>query len=601
MNLERILAENLLRFGGKNLNKQLFVYKYLLEQSDKQAAAIELLKAQGDAYNQFVKWQNMVSTDYKNVILTKSQEFVPFNPEPIVLEDAFYNNFVTLEKGVKNSKALKTALDGMITKLKEQGVKLNVGNGKTMIEIVSTATPPAASTGPRAKDFPGGTVPATHKKLDHDYGGNLKYDAAGKPTPESIEWAKTNGNEYLARARGESVKTYLQEKGVMAIITVVPLINQEKRQFQITAKQEGTQKVITPIGTPDLQWEVYYSAGIGVAKDQEFLKDTVEWKNIIDNAYNELSREAQRDYMEGGGRLKRPDATKFPDKNSAEYRTEYYRLNLGLKGGMLQMALYGMPAGTIYLSVGGGWTFGNSQGQLPGVNAKISSVIGANNLQGIVKAIANAQGTDLGKMSEPGTTKSDIEANYRGMKKEMFQTWIPAFGVDVSSGEGSVEQQGMKGISGINEAGRLNTTGYTRNGNLIYKQFQNAASPLFTQLTGTDVAAWLKSVNDLALSDAIYSKIGNGSFYYEQFKTDLEPLTSMTVSATGKGDLKALIKAAVAAGISDTSETISTDPKYWVNAYYIDYTNLDAYRKPARGKLTGQDAIDFFQDTKFAQ
>jgi hypothetical protein len=232
MNLERILAENLLRFGGKNLNKQLFVYKYLLEQSDKQAAAIELLKAQGDAYNQFVKWQNMVSTDYKNVILTKSQEFVPFNPEPIVLEDAFYNNFVTLEKGVKNSKALKTALDGMITKLKEQGVKLNVGNGKTMIEIVSTATPPAASTGPRAKDFPGGTVPATHKKLDHDYGGNLKYDAAGKPTPESIEWAKTNGNEYLARARGESVKTYLQEKGVMAIITVVPLINQENDNFK---------------------------------------------------------------------------------------------------------------------------------------------------------------------------------------------------------------------------------------------------------------------------------------------------------------------------------------------------------------------------------
>jgi hypothetical protein len=203
-------------------------------------------------------------------------------------------------------------------------------------------------------------------------------------------------------------------------------------------------------------------------------------------------------------------------------------------------------------------------------------------------------------MSKPGTTKSDIESNYQGMKKEMFQTWIPSFGVDVSSGEGSMEQQGAKGISGIDESGRLNTTGYTNNGVLIYKQFQNAASPLFTQLTGTDVAAWLKSVNDLALSDAIYSKIGNGSFYYESVKQDIQPLLSMAVTAEGSGDLKALIKAAVAAGISDTFETPSTDPQYWNNAYFIDYTRtFDG--QPRRGKLNGQDAIDFFKDTKFAK
>jgi hypothetical protein len=319
-----------------------------------------------------------------------------------------------------------------------------------------------------------------------------------------------------------------------------------------------------------------------------------------------MQHNAQRDRSSGIkpgsplARIELPDPAKFSDENSKEWRTEYNRLNLGLQGAMLQWALYGTPQGNIYLSANGGWTFGNSQGELPGVNAKIMRIVGTGKPWGILQAIANAAGPNLGDMSKPGTTKSDIETNYRGMKKEMFQTWIPGFGVDVSSGEGSLERQGAKGVSGINEAGRLNTTGYTRNGNVIYAQFQNAASPLFTQLTGKDVAAWLKSVNDLALSDAIYSKASAGSFYYEQFKTDFQPLLSMTITAEGKGDLKALIKAAVAAGISDTSETISTDPQYWTNAYYIDYTKLDQFGKPKRGKLTGQDAIDFFEGTKFA-
>jgi len=602
MNLERILAENLLRFGGKNINKQLFVYKYLLEQGDKQAAAIALLKAQGDAYREFEAWQSKVGGSYKNVILTKTQEFIPINPEPETLEDEFYNNFVTMEKGVKNPKALQTELDNLITKLTEQGAKLNVPDGKTIIEIVSTATPSPASTAPRPGDFPGSTVPASHKKLDHDYGGNLKYDANGKPTPESVEWAKTNGNEYLATARGEAVKKYLESKLIQATIVVVPLTGQEFRQFLITAKQEGTEKVITPIGTPDIKWSVSYTAGLGVGQDMDYLKDTVEWKNIIDNAYTEMQRNAQRAYNEGPGstRMKYPDKTKFPDDKSAEWRTEYYRLNLGLKGAMLQWALYGTPSGQIFLGVSGGWTFGNSQGDLPGLNKKIMDVVGANG--DISTAIENAKSQDIGTINKGALTKNVIEAEYKGMKKEAFQTSIAPFGVDTGNlTTGDLADKGAKGVLGIDEAGRLNTTGYTRNGNLIYAQFKNAASPLFTQLTGTDVAAWLKEVNNLALSDAIYSKAGNGSFYYEQFKADFEPLLSKTVTATAKGDLKALIKAAVAAGISDTSETISTDPKYWVNAYYIDYTKMDAFNKPKRGKLTGQDAIDFFEGTKFAQ
>jgi len=601
MNLERILAENLLRFGGKNLNKQLIVYKYLLEQdsSQKQAEAIELLKTQGEAYQAFQNWQSEVNKEYGNVILTKTQEYVPINAEPIRLEDTFYNNFVTLETGVKDPAALKTNLDDMIETLKQQGA--NMTDPKTVIEIVSTATSPAASTGPNPKDF-GGTVPATHKKLDHTYGGQLAYDKAGVVTPQSKEWAKTNGNEFLAKQRGESVKKYLESKGVKATIIVIALTDQLKREFVITAKQEGTDKVITPIGVPDIQWECGFSAELKIAYDVDFQEMIRNNNNMIEALRASVREKAQGAATGKGFAMAIPDPAKFPDKNSEEYAVEYYFLNGNVKRGssLPYLAVYGNPQGELYITYTGGWSLGNSAGSLPNLQDKMISPYGSA-VGKIDTAIANAKSTDPVTVTKGTYSLSDLDANYQGGKKGVFTTNIPNSGVDTGNqSSGDLVSQGVKGVSGINEAGRLNTTGYTNNGSLIYAQLRNAASPLFAQLTGTDVAAELLKIKDAALT---ISK-EHGQYYYGQdanAKAKYDAILAMKINASGKGDLKALIKAAVAAGLPNVSETISTDPAYWQMAYFMDFTKKNQYGLPTRGQLVGQTAKEFFADTTFAK
>jgi len=601
MNLERILAENLLRFGGKNLNKQLFVYKYLLEQdsSQKQAEAIELLKTQGDAYQAFVNWQNEVNKEYGNVILTKTQEYVPINADPIRLEDIFYNNFVTLETGVKDPAALKANLDDMIETLKQQGA--NMTDPKTVIEIVSTATKPAASTGPNPKDF-GGTVPATYKKIDHTYGGQLAYDKVGKPTPESIEWAKTNGNAYLAKARGESVKKYLESKGVKATIVVIALTDQPKRQFIITAKQEGTDKVITPIGVPNIEWSCGFSAQFRVAYDVDFQEMIRTNNNKIEALRAKVREKAQGAYTGTGFPMNEPDPAKFPDKKSKEYAVEYYFLNGNVQRGsdIPYLAVYGNPQGQLYMTYTGGWSLGNSAGSLPNLQDKMINP-GERTGNAIDIAIANAKSTDPATVSKGTYTLSDLDANYQGGKKGVFTTNIPNSGVDTGNqSSGDVVSRGAKGVSGIDEAGRLNTTGYTNNGTLITAQLANAASPLFAQLTGTDVAAELLKIKDAAL--AISKE--HGPYYFEQdsnAKAKYDAILAMKINANGKGDLKALIKAAVAAGLPGVSDTISTNPEYWKKAYYMDFTKKDQYGIPTKGRLLGQEAVEFFKDTTFAK
>lgn len=258
MNLEKLLAENLLRFGVKNLDNPIgYHVKFLMEQDP--GAALKQIQNDAAAYAEFQKFQTDANSQYKNVILIKTQKLVPINNKPIIISDYFYNNFVTLELGVKNPKTLKANLDSVITQLETAGAKLD--DPKTVIEIVSTATPPLASTGPNPKDF-GGTVPATHKKLDHTYGGQLVYDKTGVVIAKSKEWAKTNGNKYLAEQRGASAKKYLESKGITASIIVTALTDQPTREFQITAKQQGTEKVINPIGVPDIAWS--YSVSVDV-------------------------------------------------------------------------------------------------------------------------------------------------------------------------------------------------------------------------------------------------------------------------------------------------------------------------------------------------
>ena len=114
------------------------------------------------------------------------------------------------------------------------------------------------------------------------------------------------------------------------------------------------------------------------------------------------------------------------------------------------------------------------------------------------------------------------------------------------------------------------------------------------------MAAELLKIKDAAL--AISKE--HGPYYFEQdsnAKAKYDAILAMKINANGKGDLKALIKAAVAAGLPGVSDTISTDPEYWKKAYYMDFTKKDQYGIPTKGRLLGQAAVEFFKDTEFAK
>jgi hypothetical protein len=511
MNLEKLLAENLLRFGVKNLDNPIgYHVKFLMEQDP--GAALKQIQNDAAANAEFQKFQSTANSQYKNVILIKTQKLVPINNEPITLEDYFYNNFVTLELGVKDPKTLKAKLDGVITKLETAGAKLD--NPKTIIEIVSTATPDPASTGPNKRDFPNQVVPADHKKLDHTYGGQLVYDKTGAVTAKSIEWAKTNGNNYLAQQRGESAKKYLESKGVKASIIVKAVTGAERRQFQITAKQEGTQKVINPIGVPDIKW----SYGVTV----DIVMKSAATNTVMGNQ---------------------------------------------------------VP----FIRVSAGGNLGTMQGVIP----RNSSVDAEN------KAMAKiwSQGTNV-QMAVKAAKLGGISPNF-GAFKEMFQLQPSSLMAQSSAvaGAGGTTQESAGAVGPF-----LSSVGHFMSGQLIVAEFNNILSPLVAQLVKTNIADKLQLIFE---ANKELPGPNNPAKDKESEKAAYDKLFALGFHVDGTGNLQDLVTAAVAAGIQGASATKSTDPAYWQNAYFFDYTTKNAQGIPSYGKLNKQNAAAFFEGAGF--
>jgi len=446
MNLEKLLAENLLRFGVKNLDNPIgYHVKFLMEQDPR--AALNQIENDAAAYAEYQKFQKDAKSQYKNVTLIKTQKLVPINQKPLTVTDYFYNNFVTLELGVKDPKTIKAKLDGIIDKLKTAGA--NMDDPKTVIEIVSTATSPFAGTGPATRDFPNG-VPATHKKLDHTYGGQLVYDKTGAVTAESKLWAKTNGNNFLAQQRGESAKKYLESKGVKASIIVIALTDQPTREFQITANQTGTEKVINPIGVPDIEWS--YSVSVDV------IMASAATNTITGNQVPHLR-------IRAGG-------------------------NLGSMKNMI-----------------------------------------------------------------PRDSSNDSQA------KAKVKVW--------------------------SQGGNIQTAVSTAKLGGVRPNFSNFEGAL--QLQPSSLAAHIADKLQLIFDE------------HKKYTADetREDIFNLSFKANGSGNLQDLVNAAAAAGLQGVSTTKSTDPAYWQNAYFFDYTTKNAQGLPVYGKLNAQNAAAFFAGATF--
>ena len=456
------------------------------------------------------------------------------------MTDYFYNNFVTLELGVKDSKTLKTKLDNLITELETAGAKLD--NPKTIIEIVSTATPDPASTGPNPADFPGKVVPATHKKLDHNYGGNLKYDAAGKVTAESKEWARTNGNEFLAKQRGESAKKYLESKGVKASIIVKAVTNEtiKTREFQITAKQQGTEKVINPIGVPDIEWSysVSVSAGLGPSNDNMGTKDDYESALAVQQLLQ---------------------------SDPEEYKKKYP---------------YGFDPRVVRFSVGAGGSLGPMTGVIPR-DASIDAKREAMAKPGNKLAAALAAVRKGGMNPAYGVYEGFFKLQPSSLQAQSFSI--------AGAGGGTAESAGEVGPF-------LSSVGHFLSGEEIVANFQNIVSPLVAQLVKTNIA---DKIYDMIAADRAAYDINKFYSTMEPVKSAYDKVFNLSFNVSAKGNLQDLVTAAVAAGIQGVSATKSKDPEYWNNAYFFDYTTKNANGLPSYGKLDKTNAAAFFAGAGF--
>jgi hypothetical protein len=539
MNLERILAENLLRFGVKNINNPIgYHVKFLMEQDASEALA--QIQNDAAAYAEFEKFQTDVRSQYKNVILTKTQKMVPINEKPIQIDDYFYNNFVTLELGVKDPAKTKANLDSVITQLETAGAKLD--NPKTVIEIVSTATPSPASTGPNKRDFPNGVVPATHKKLDHTYGGQLIYDKTGAATANSIEWAKTNGNEFLAQQRGESVKKYLESKGVKASIIIKAVTNENvtTREFQITAKQQGTQKVVNPIGVPDIEWSYSVSVSAYLAGSDGPYSTKFDHESVL--------------AVQG-----------LRDTDPEEYKKKYP---------------YGFDPRKIWFSVRAGGSLGTMTGVIPRYGCVeagyLATAVPGNKLAATLAAVRKG-----GMNPAYGVYEGFFRLQPDSLQAQSF----------VSAGAGGSTQESAGEVGPF-----LSSVGHFRSGEEIVANFQNIVSPLVAQLLKTNIA---DKISEMITADRAAYDISRTYSDQEPVKSAYDKVFNLSFNVSAKGNLQDLVTAAVAAGITEVSATKSTDPRYWQNAYFFDYTTKNANGLPSYGKLNKQNAAAFFAEAAF--
>ncbi len=258
-NLQNTIVENFMRFSPKNLDVNQ-LKKFLTEQD---IDYIERWKNEKAAMDAFRQWETEVANEGRTKLI-KTNAYKDVTNEPLRIPVSFWNNFVTIDS-MSNAAEVKAEIDKALETLKEQGV--NLDDPAINIKIVSRASKAIASTTPNTKDNTG------KKRIDHDYNGLLKFDAAGNITPDSKAEFDTKqksdpqwGNKILAQKRGDAAANYIKSKGIKTNITVLPEITDNERSFVITAQTVGQEKYIAPMSLPDMTIKITLKAEWTVSK-----------------------------------------------------------------------------------------------------------------------------------------------------------------------------------------------------------------------------------------------------------------------------------------------------------------------------------------------
>lgn len=574
MTLNEILAKNLLRFNTKNINYEQFARKFiniLNEQGPKNAdvlAGIQRMKDNVERADAYQAWKTNLPLGA--TVLFKTAEYVSLKGIPQIVEDVFYSNFVTLEKGLVNPEATKARLKTVIKTLTDQG--LDMTSPKMSIKIESTATESPAGALPRPKDFPGGKVPSSHSKLDHDYNGKLIYDNIGKATADSTKWiaASNQGNNILARERGNSVKKYFESLGVTCAIVVTSTIvpNTETRRFTITAMQEGTQKVISPIETPEIELTVGLTAKIG------FSTGLTSGNTIVGSVGNrkddyDSNRAAQAERAKFDQSKLQWQLANQRDNVESEWRDQvaYDKMEARLARGQ-SMTPY------LYLELGGGFT--------------------------VLDSTNNRKRLQFELQDSEDSRSNSIALRLDQAKQIIQQQKVRATGIN------RVEMNDSDSMGSIPNS--LGCTGNFTNGGIssMLNASQTVGSTLLDVLLGKSFNAWLLGVVNKMPKERATTYDGNDGDPQKAINAQWASLASDEFSAEAALNFKQLIAACVTAGVAGVAAQKQTDISYWrpgMTFYYDETGKGEGARAwdADYGALNAKTAPKFFAGAKFSE
>jgi hypothetical protein len=245
MNLEKLLAENMLRFGVKNLSES--DKKQILEQATQ---TIAQNNAQG--INDLNQRERAVAAlkdairDNKSKArcifyktFKKTAASVPMQP----INAQFYNNMVSLDKGILSIGDVTKQVDEIIAAIQDQQLS----------DVTITVEGTATNAKPYMSGYDQNKRPMPLDHPGQPYGG------------VDIESDPQAGNEYLAQQRANSIISIFKQKLPDAKYVATSKILQGDfsadalRRINVTVV--GQRKTRDPIitGTPIAQWQVSYT------------------------------------------------------------------------------------------------------------------------------------------------------------------------------------------------------------------------------------------------------------------------------------------------------------------------------------------------------
>jgi hypothetical protein len=185
-NLEQLLAENILRFGAKNLSKSdLYKIKRLAEQLKPGQTVFKTLKSDPGGFGSTAETAAAIASG--QCIFPRVFKETKLDPLSFDISAEFYNNMVSLDKGLMSGD-VDVKIDSIVRAC--LGPKFNTKEFK--LEITGQAT----------SANPGMTAGKKGESLDHP---GTPYDGLDI----SDQSNKQLGNMYLAKQRAESIKKRL--------------------------------------------------------------------------------------------------------------------------------------------------------------------------------------------------------------------------------------------------------------------------------------------------------------------------------------------------------------------------------------------------------